>query len=287
MISTTFVGTNDLQLYRFEKPINQQFPRHNQFELILYQGGIGQQQVDFRTYPVDPNSLFLMAPNSAYSIQSGVGQSLAGWRLLINPSVIAVIWQDYSKFFCPFLGQHRVGLSSSSAIQLDAGLLNVQQELTTQAYNYQPIVLSVLQTVLLRVERAFVDQFAHQKPAHHELIDRLIQRINQDYQRVHLAQYYADQLHVSLKQLNRICQTHLGKNATTLIAERINLESKRLLFHGDQRVKEVAYSLGFEDPSYFVRFFNRLNGMTPQRFRDEMAEKYREKGSKAPDWPLP
>jgi AraC family transcriptional activator of pobA len=45
------------------------------------------------------------------------------------------------------------------------------------------------------------------------------------------------------------------------------MEAKRLLIYTDLTSAEVAYSLGFEDPSYFVRFFRRETGAAPIRFR--------------------
>ncbi|MEG1652737.1 MAG: helix-turn-helix domain-containing protein, partial [Hafnia sp.] len=32
---------------------------------------------------------------------------------------------------------------------------------------------------------------------------------------------------------------------------------------------EIAYQLGFKDPAYFARFFNRLVGSSPSAYRAE------------------
>jgi AraC-like DNA-binding protein len=34
-----------------------------------------------------------------------------------------------------------------------------------------------------------------------------------------------------------------------------------------QSVSEVSFAIGFEDPSYFGRFFKKHTGMTPTEFR--------------------
>lgn len=40
-----------------------------------------------------------------------------------------------------------------------------------------------------------------------------------------------------------------------------------LLYTTDMPVKEVAYALGFNDHSYFIRLFRKLSGMTPHQYR--------------------
>jgi AraC-like DNA-binding protein len=52
-----------------------------------------------------------------------------------------------------------------------------------------------------------------------------------------------------------------------IINERITLEAKRVLAYSDKSVAETCFDLGFEDPSYFVKFFKRYAGVLPSDFR--------------------
>ena len=45
------------------------------------------------------------------------------------------------------------------------------------------------------------------------------------------------------------------------------VEAQRLLVHAEQPVKQLAAELGFQDASYFGRFFRKRTGMTPEQFR--------------------
>jgi AraC-like DNA-binding protein len=62
----------------------------------------------------------------------------------------------------------------------------------------------------------------------------------------------------------------LGKTAGDIIRDRIAVEAKRLLTNAEMDVKEIAYDLNFEDPSYFTRFFRKNVGTTPEQFRKTM-----------------
>ncbi|HKJ21703.1 MAG TPA: helix-turn-helix domain-containing protein, partial [Gammaproteobacteria bacterium] len=59
------------------------------------------------------------------------------------------------------------------------------------------------------------------------------------------------------------------KTPSQLINERIILEAKRMLAHSGQRVTAIANVLGFDDPSYFAKYFKKHAGKTPAQFRKE------------------
>lgn len=43
-------------------------------------------------------------------------------------------------------------------------------------------------------------------------------------------------------------------------------KAKELLYSG-QSIKEIAYSLGFQDEKYFMRLFKKYENVTPTEFR--------------------
>lgn len=78
---------------------------------------------------------------------------------------------------------------------------------------------------------------------------------------------FADQLGVHINHLNRVVKEVTGKPTTAHIAERVVGEAKALLHHTSWSTAEIAYSLGFEYPTYFNIFFKKHTGTTPQAFR--------------------
>lgn len=82
------------------------------------------------------------------------------------------------------------------------------------------------------------------------------------------AQDYAQNLNVHANYLNRSVKEVTGKSTTTHISERIIAEAKALLQHTDWNISEIAYSLGFEYPTYFNNFFKKLTGTNPKTLRE-------------------
>ncbi len=93
-----------------------------------------------------------------------------------------------------------------------------------------------------------------------ELLESYISTHNQVSQ-------YAEMLNLSSYQLNAITKATLGKTCSEIINEHIILESKRCLLATPNQVKEIAYHLGYDDVSYFIRFFKKQTGYSPEAFR--------------------
>lgn len=80
-------------------------------------------------------------------------------------------------------------------------------------------------------------------------------------------QDFANNLSVHVNYLNRAVKTVTGKSTSTIIAERIVNEAKALLQHTNWNISEIAYSLGFEYPTYFNNFFKKLTDTSPKAHR--------------------
>jgi AraC family transcriptional regulator, transcriptional activator of pobA len=77
----------------------------------------------------------------------------------------------------------------------------------------------------------------------------------------------AAELGITATQLNRICQALLGRGALALLHARMALEAQRQLAYTTLSVKRIGLDLGFADPGYFTRFFQRLCGVSPSAWR--------------------
>lgn len=100
-----------------------------------------------------------------------------------------------------------------------------------------------------------------------QLLRRFRAALERTFRRAHEVTAYAAILRCSTRTLTRHCERGAGKSAKRLIDERVALEAKRTLAHGDQSIAELSHELGFGEPTQFTKFFRRLTGETPARFR--------------------
>jgi AraC-like DNA-binding protein len=59
-----------------------------------------------------------------------------------------------------------------------------------------------------------------------------------------------------------------NKNVTDYIADFKLLKAKALLKESDKTISEIAYELGFNNPSYFTTFFKQKTNQTPSEWRN-------------------
>lgn len=80
--------------------------------------------------------------------------------------------------------------------------------------------------------------------------------------------FYSSQMALSDKAANDIAKKVLGQTVKELIQGRLVLEMKRQIAQNKLSFKEIAFHLGFNEPSYFSRFFKQKTGFTPEQYRE-------------------
>lgn len=86
----------------------------------------------------------------------------------------------------------------------------------------------------------------------------------------HRVDYYAGQLNISQRYLNRIVLRHSrGRTPKQMIDAQLVAEIKEQLVDTTLTITQIAERLNFPDQSYLSRFFNRHTGMSPVQYRNQ------------------
>lgn len=103
--------------------------------------------------------------------------------------------------------------------------------------------------------------------SHQEVIN-FVDLLNSNFDKNHLVSDYAEVQKIPPKELLRAFQKRDFDKPSSIIKERLLIESKKLLISTSMDVKQIGQQLGFEDPAYFARFFKRNTGKTASQFRE-------------------
>jgi YesN/AraC family two-component response regulator len=81
------------------------------------------------------------------------------------------------------------------------------------------------------------------------------------------AAQFAAHLSIHVNHLNQAVKEVTGKTTTEHITNRIINEAKALLQHTTWSIADIAFSLGYEYPTYFNNLFKKHTGVTPRSLR--------------------
>lgn len=96
------------------------------------------------------------------------------------------------------------------------------------------------------------------------LLDRLMEVIKENYKNPEFSfNDIAKGMGMSKSTLARRLKSLTNKSPIEILSEYRFSLAKRMVEKGDMPISEIAYSVGFNDPSYFSRRFKELYGVTP------------------------
>ena len=105
-----------------------------------------------------------------------------------------------------------------------------------------------------------------------KLFKRFTSLVESNFSQSRSAQHYASELAISYKHLNAICREVIHKTAKNVIDDFIILQAKRNLINSEIKSSELAYQLGFEDPTNFTKYFKNRVDLTPKQFKNRYQE---------------
>lgn len=242
--------------------------RHDFYFILALQKGAGHHEIDFLSYQVQDNCVFFIRPGQVHQLVLNAG--CTGWLLEFNSEFYHPKDKLSSQRLRKAGNKNFCGLETSRFNRLQIILSAMMAEYTGREEGYQEVIKCSLDIFFIELVR----QSPHPKgeptaattytQERFEEFSALLERNIATHKQV---SQYTDLMNLSAYQLNEITKSSIGKTASELINEHIILEAKRYLLATANQVKDIADQLGYEDNSYFIRFFKKHTGHSPEAFR--------------------
>lgn len=242
---------------------------HNFYLLVLFINGSGFHTIDFTTYEIQPNSLFILKPGQVHSWQ--LSDDIEGYIAFYSQEIYNVYFgkkqiDEYS-FYRDLNNSPEMKLNELQTQEISNYFNLLLKENNQNEFRKTDKLLNLLDVIHIELARIYESQQDHNLHPYNFKIKVLEQLILSNYKTEKSPSFYADKMNMSLKHLNRICKNVLDSTLTDFIYGKIILESKRLLSTNKMTISEVADDLGFENYSYFTKVFKKYTNMTPQGFK--------------------
>ena len=243
--------------------------RHNSYVLVLFTNGSGTHDIDFDTFEIQSGSMFFLQPGQIH--HWNLSDNIDGFVVFYSQEMYNLYFRQKTIETYPFF--HSLGNSPEmvlNAIETKA----IEPYFNTMLREYQgnkmlkqDKIINVLDSIHIEIMRKYNEKNVLETHSYNVKIRAFNSLLENYFLTEKTPSFYAFQLHITLKHLNRICNDVLKKTTTQVITDRVILEAKRMLMDKKRTVNEIASALSFDDYSYFVRLFKKHAGMTPTAFR--------------------
>lgn len=261
----------DLEVYLSGKDMVQELHRHSFFYILVLEKGKGAHHIDFISYPIQDYTVFFMRPGQVHELSLENGST--GYLLKFSPDFYAPLSEADSQVLRKVSSKDFCALSKETMEGMLLILGNIYKENKEKQERYREAIwsyLAVFFIALLRQQQQEPKVLAdHNSDYMQERLEAFQELIVSSAAQFKQVSYYAEQLNLSTYQLNAITKAMLHKTASELIIDHLLLEAKRYLLATSNQVNQIAWHLGYEDVSYFVRFFKKHTGYSPEVFRKD------------------
>ena len=243
------------------------------YEILFIEEGNGYHNIDFDIYKLKKGSILFIGKKQVHSWQEQL--TINGYVMLFTENFLyknQIQFGDLAYNY-PFNYIMYKPLMIVSDNKLYNTFLTLLQ-LIYQEYSLQRNKLrqELLQTLL----RTFIVKVKSQLPREEMTIDneskqkfiQLQRAVDEHIGYTRSAVDYANMLGLSYHQLNSIVKKLTKKSLKAFIDEMLMLNAKRLLCDKEHNINEIAYILGFDEPTNFTKFFKKHHHQTPKHFRE-------------------
>jgi AraC-like DNA-binding protein len=228
--------------------------------------------IDFKDYHLAHDTIFFINPGQLFKLEK---ETSSGTLIFYNRDFYCIEIHDKEVacdgiLFNNVYAMPAVALSDDQAALFENILSEIKHELVNNNYVMEEMLRILLKQLIIRSSRIWKtthEQEVNDVTKEWELTRKFSQLVEHNYKSKHTVAEYAELLSITPKALNKRITSLTESTPNDIIKARIMLEAKRLLAHTDLTVKEVGYSLGYNDPAYFVRFFTNIAQISPLDFR--------------------
>lgn len=265
-ITITRISSKDYSLLEQEAQYDH---RHDSYYFVFQESGTMYTEIDSEKQIIKESSIYYQTPQQVHKITKAENielHVLSIYKEHLEPEYLSLL-QRNPQIKPIILGDEELNIIRQAFI------------LCAKIYERKAdkLYLSQLRNCCNSLVALIISQFLKEvKPIENlnrfELITKnFTELLENNFLKFKQPTHYAEMMNISVPYLNKCIKETTGHTTSHIIQQRIILEAKRLLYHTDKTVKEIAIDLGYDDYAYFSRLFTKAVGMTAISFREKTA----------------
>ncbi|WP_274474314.1 AraC family transcriptional regulator [Mangrovimonas aestuarii] len=245
---------------------------HDFYLCVIFTEGTGIHEIDFNTYSINPGKVFFLKPGQTHFWK--FDSQPEGFIFFHSQEFYELNFLDHKLSSFPFYYSYQnpsfLQISENDINYFNSKFQEVFEEQKRNDIFRELKIVSLINCIYIDLTRAYTPNINLVKfyPYNYlKILEQLETLIEINFYDQKFPKFYASELNITTKHLNRVVKETLDKTTSELISERVMLEAKRLIVHSNNNLAGIAYTLEFSDYAYFSKMFKSKTGLSPMGFR--------------------
>jgi AraC family transcriptional activator of pobA len=249
------------------KSIAEKTHRINFYQILFFTSGNCIHTVDFKQFKINEYSLIPVHKGQVQSFDKDTASK--GFALLFTPEFLVKNSSDYKFLYEYVIFNHSI---DPILLKHDKEILGIINSLADEQYHSNRFdqteyIRSRLIQLLILIERKKRVAANIMCADSYQLYLKFRRKLEKDLNYKLRVKDIASNLNETPKKINEAVKLITQSTAKEYIKDRIILEAKRLLAYSDLSVKEIAYTIGFDEPTNFTKYFKAEADMLPSEYQ--------------------
>ena len=249
-------------------------PHQHSFYQLLWLTEAGRHYIDYEAIEHDAHSLFFISPDQVHAFCDDSPNQ--GYLIHFNAFFLEQFFpwstRRIQRTVFSEVGCNHVVLTPAEKREWRHHLPVMIRDIKKEPPGYKEQSATRLWLILQLLERAksAKDEIDIAIPgARKQAVDFRQMIYHHLSSNLNIAQY-AQILNTNAATLRQATKEVFKKSPIQLVNHYKVLEAKRLLSHQNIAIQDICYELGFNQPTYFTKWFKKSTGLTPKDFRDAL-----------------
>jgi AraC family transcriptional activator of pobA len=253
-------------------PFEEDLLRLHVAEFFFISKGSGTIEVDLQRYSLVENIFYFLSPGQYRRLHPA--GPIEGYYLALSQEYACMLKEGaVTSFFEPGFspGEKLVSVAPDepAIAELEETLRILLREYGRDSEVRKELLSAYTGIFLLYLSKHLNAESRPECSRENELTRKFLALVKSNFAEKKMVVNYAADLFISSNYLNQVIKRNTGLTASQHIQQRVILEAKRRAVNAPFRLKEIAYALGFEDCSYFSKYFKSKCGMSFTKFKKE------------------
>lgn len=266
-------------------PIRHSKRLYNVYAILLKDTDCGTMAYGRSLYDYEKGTVLFASPGQVMGADDdGKLHQPAGWALVFHPELLrgtslAKRMKDYTYF--SYNASEALHLSEHERKTFTDSIGRLQEELKYPIDKHsRSLIIDNVKLLLDQCIRFYDRQFITREPMNSDLLTRFEALLDDCYRSperpstgIPTVQWCADRLCLSANYFSDLIRKETGVSALKHIQQKVMDIAKERIFDMNKSISQVSDEMGFQYPQHFTRWFKKIEGCTPNEYRNSIGSK--------------